>query len=288
VFGRLAARTFLVILAVSLTGAQANKGGTPTTNGGLMLRSIAFANTDLLSPAEKAELRKMIEEDYKRTGTDAGAMADVGAERLRMAYLNKGYFKVVVTSAAWQVGENAPTHLFDVVLTVVSSGKQYRLLGIRFHGMHLFTEEQLAELIPVRAGEIFRRSEIAKGIDEIRRHYDSYGYANLTVVPETDVDEASGTIIVNFDLDEGRQFHWGELHVTGLDPGLAQTMLDSWEAVRGRPYVANDLPVFFSAFFHPLDARIGLDNYSVRHMNEHTGTVDVSIDFVDPSSKDSQ
>jgi hypothetical protein len=204
VFGRLAARTFLVILAVSLTGAQANKGGTPTTNGGLTLRSIAFANTDLLSPAEKAELRKMIEEDYKRTGTDAGAMADVGAERLRMAYLNKGYFKVVVTSAAWQVGENAPTHLFDVVLTVVSSGKQYRLLGIRFH------------------------------------------------------------------------------------PGLAQTMLDSWEAVRGRPYVANDLPVFFSAFFHPLDARIGLDNYSVRHMNEHTGTVDVSIDFVDPSSKDSQ
>jgi outer membrane translocation and assembly module TamA len=280
------ASVFPLLLASALQGQSRNHAHQTWPTLQVTIRQVVFENAQLLSPREKAKIGKMIREEYAEVkpykGTTLTDLADEAAERARQAYQNKGYFKVKITAAVRPVGNYSATRSSDIVVTVLSSGRQYRLQGIHFAGMKVFPEEQLLSLIPIRPGEIFNRAKVAKGLEALQHLYDSAGYVNFTSVPETRFDEANATIAINIDIDEGRQFRWGDLIITGRNDEHTQAILDGWGAMRGKVYSPESLQDFFSKFFHPVPANTDPSRYTKRRLNECSGTVDVSIEFVEP------
>jgi hypothetical protein len=137
------------------------------------------------------------------------------------------------------------------------------------------------KLIPVQPGEIFSRARIAKGLETLSQHYEAAGYINFTSIPNTEFDETNASVRLNIDVDEGKLFHWGDLHISGLDAGKTHALTEGWEDLRGKPYSPEGLRGFCAKFF-PAARHTDPAKYTKRETNERMGTVDISIEFVSP------
>src|SRR5204863_204501 len=80
----------------------------------------------------------------------------------------------------------------------------------------------------------------ADGLENLRRLYGSQGYLNFTPVPNTRFNEDSETVDLEIDVDEGRQFRWGNLHVDGMRDLDREVLLRSWEGIRGQLYTSDN------------------------------------------------
>ncbi|HEV3304808.1 MAG TPA: POTRA domain-containing protein [Candidatus Sulfotelmatobacter sp.] len=242
------------------------------------IRHIVFKNVGVLSSQEQLELTKKVRRDDESPNDAPAAIAE---ELVREACQNKGYFKVKVSAAAEPVPGNAENRQLDIVVKVLDYGVQYRLQQIHFLNSKAFSEAELVQLVPVQPGEIFSRAKIAEGLEAVEEHYQAAGYVNFTSIPNTEFDEADASVRLNIDVDEGKLFRWGELHITGLDASKTKELTDGWDDLRGRPYSPESLRDFCARFF---PAARGTDpaKYTKRKMNEKMGTIDISIAFVSP------
>jgi len=200
-----------------------------------------FESARLLSPREQQQITRALRGERIATGSrkrDLADVADETAARVRAVYQNEGYFKVQVTAKA--VGVAGRGLRYDIVLRVLEEGKQYRLGDLHLIHMTAFSEQRLRDLFPIRHGEIFGREKIADGLENLRRLYGSQGYLNFTPVPNTRFNEDSETVDLEIDVDEGRQFRWGNLHVDGMRDLDREVLLQSWEGIRGQLYTSDN------------------------------------------------
>jgi outer membrane protein insertion porin family len=148
------------------------------------------------------------------------------AERVRFAYQDKGYFKAIVEDPKTQIRDVhgvawyfpfKPRHGKSVDITVpVEEGERYRLKEITFEGnKSLPNSAGLRRLFRIKDGEWFNRTQISKGLDELRKAYGGYGYINETNIPDTVIDEEHKTITLKIDIDEGKQFFVRRIEFSG-------------------------------------------------------------------------
>lgn len=147
------------------------------------------------------------------------------AERVRMAYQEKGYFKAVVGDPKtkirdvgghfWLFGKGAGKRV-DITMPI-EEGQQYRLKTITFSGNKAITNvKALRAQFPIKDGDILDTSKIRKGLDNIKKAYGQLGYINETTVPDTgDIDEKNRTVTVRMDIDEGKQFYVRRIEFQG-------------------------------------------------------------------------
>jgi outer membrane protein insertion porin family len=148
------------------------------------------------------------------------------AERVRFAFQDKGYFKAIVedpktkmrdvNGIAWYFPFKA-RHGKAVDITVpVEEGDRYRLKEIDFAGNKALTNTTaLRHLFKTKDGDWFNRTDISKGLDELRKAYSTLGYINETNIPNTEIDEEHKTITLKIDVDEGKQFFVRRIEFTG-------------------------------------------------------------------------
>jgi outer membrane protein insertion porin family len=207
-------------------------------------------------------------------------VADEAAERVRMAYLNHGHFKAQVD--AQRVPIAGRTAMYDVVVSVVEEGKQYRLGDLRIVDMKAFPEPQLRDLFPIQRGEIFSRQKVAKGLENLRKLYGSEGYINFTSLPNPVFDEALARVNLQVDTDEGRPFHWGNLHVEGMRAQDSEILLHTWEGLRGQVYGSDnhELDGFLRKFFYPVRRGTRLADCAIKKTDDVGGTVDIYLNLI--------
>ncbi len=263
---------FLASFPLNGQTASHSQGAAP------VIRHILFKSAGVLSDQERRELTKRVRR-YADSPSDAPTA--IAEELVREACQDKGYFKVKVSAAAEPVTGNAENRQFDIVVKVLDYGLQYRLQQIHFLNSKTFSEAELLPLVQVQPGEIFSRAKIAEGLEAVEEHYEAVGYVNITSIPNAEFDEGDASVRLNIDVDEGKLFRWGDLHITGLDAGKTQKLTDGWEDLRGKPYSPEALRDFCARFF-PAARDTDPVKYTKREMNEKMGTIDISIAFVSP------
>lgn len=140
------------------------------------------------------------------------------AERVRVAYQQHGYFKVIVDDPKTQLrdkpGGFTPVPPFrkgsgkamDITVPI-EEGDKYKLKAINFKNNKAILNTQLLRAqFPIKDGEIFDTSKVGKGLENLRKAYGDIGYINFTAVPETDIDDEHRQLTLNVDLDEGKPF----------------------------------------------------------------------------------
>ena len=203
--------------------------------------NLKFENAELLSAAEKNQITKLLQQESaeiegKLTPENSSGWADEAAERVREAYQDSGYFEAEVNAAVLPGPKGGQSDRLEIVVKVLKSGKRYRLHDIHWTHETVFSEQQLASLMPIHPGEVFGRAKIAEGLENVRKLYGSLGYINFICIPQPSIDEEHGTITLDMDVDEGGTFILGGVVFSGLTEDQLRLALAIFAPLRGRPY----------------------------------------------------
>jgi outer membrane protein assembly factor BamA len=191
------------------------------------IRNIVFRNAPALSDDTRDSIQTALldgDASPESLKVNLADVAEEGAQRVRAAYQDEGYFKVEVDAKAVPVADDLQKR-YDIVIQVLHQGEQYWLRDLHFEHMRAFSETELRNAFPIQRGEIFSREKIAKGLENLRQLYVSQGYLNFVTVPTTHVDDVSGTIDLDVDVDEGKQFKLRRIDILGVDPETAARIL---------------------------------------------------------------
>ena len=213
-------------------------------------------------------------------------------ERVRNEFQNRGYFKAGVSEPKTNIHDSGhkgfhipllqagPGKAVDITLAI-DEGDQYRLGEITFKGNKaLSNTKALRTLFPIKDGDVFDRSKIAKGLESLNKAYGQFGYINFTAIPDTHFDEDKKLIFIDIDVDEGKQFYVRRIEFEGntttrdkvirreilLEEGSVYNQ-QLWEVSLQR---LNQLGFFDN--LKPEDPSV-----TERHLNEKEGTVDLLL-----------
>ena len=176
-------------------------------------RPVHLSNADIEQVIEKANMNEW--------DADSPAWIDELAEiGLRSAWQDQGYFKIDIAARAQSLGGDSNHERFLVAVHVTNEGPQFHVGDIQFTGGTGIPEVELRRVFPLREGEIFSVARVREGIEALTKLYSSQGYLDLTVVPDTEVDDNLQRISLVMRLDERKQYRIGSVEIRGLDPSL--------------------------------------------------------------------
>ena len=141
-------------------------------------------------------------------------------ERIRMGYLNQGYFKAKVGNTSVKIvrrggsGWRLPIVMMnmphiDADITVhVDEGPQYHLRNVYFQGITLFKapDALMRPLFKMGPGDVFSADKLKKGMEAMRKLYGSFGYIDFSPDPNPDFIPDTNQVDLTITCDEGKQF----------------------------------------------------------------------------------
>jgi outer membrane protein assembly factor BamA len=209
---------------------------------------------------------------------DGDAWLEELEDHVKYFWQQHGYFEVAVSSRARRVTAKPTDRVFAVTFTV-SAGRQYRLGKISISGAKEFSTAALRAVFDMQEGDVFNVHTIAQGIEALRLNYNSKGFIECAVVPDTEIDRENGRIALHLTIDEGQQFHIGEVTLPGFDPEEARKLLGNSGLQTGAVFSPRLIDDFMarnkSALPHDADAEDDVE----RRINEQNATVDLILKF---------
>ena len=177
--------------------------------------------------------------------------------RIGIALRNLGYFQAVVDEPTISFPSQGEKKGMAQVTVKVKQRAQYRLGEIHFQKATIFPSTQLRNLFPLRRGDLFNVGKIQGGLEDLRKLYETKGYVNFVLVPETSIDESRRTIDLVVDVDEGKPYNFGKLYLDGVEPyaGAGKALLNSWKPLEGKRYNSLELEHWLLA--HHADWKVG-------------------------------
>ncbi len=145
-------------------------------------------------------------------GTVDQDLVDEGKNNLESYFQTKGYFDAATSSHLEQKDDTA-TVTYEVAL-----GLKHHVRGVSFAGNRHFSEKQLAPLVSIKKGFLFRRGTYSeqllnKSVSALTQKYKDDGYSGVSVQPE--VRDVNSVLRVAFRIQEGTQDTVASLQVTG-------------------------------------------------------------------------
>jgi outer membrane protein assembly factor BamA len=197
------------------------------------LESVEFVGAENVNPEVVATMIGRLRQDIN----EECQLRTEFEERVLDQFQRFGYFKALTEDHATLRALNGTPKLKPFAARIkVNPGDQYRLDHIGFAHATVFPESDLRGAVPMVDGEIFDVEQMRVGIKNLQHKYGSRGYINFTPVPNTEIDDERKRITVTFDLDEGDQYRFGELLLSGPEPrpGIGKRLIEQWNSlVRG-------------------------------------------------------
>jgi len=164
-------------------------------------------------------------------------------DRLRDFHYNQGYLDHKITSQTEFSGDGAKVHL----IFIIEEGPVYHVAQIVFTGQTRYTAEQLQAKIKVKEGNVYQKLKADRDAKVVAELYREQGYVDAEVRQSaTFTPESDGFLVkVKFDVREGRQFHIGQVEITGNEitkDKAVRRILDEYGFTPGALYNAKIAP----------------------------------------------
>ena len=245
--------------------------------GGVAVSELTFNSGLHLAPNDQQKIASSIRQ-HTYFGDPDGVAAGI-LERVRAAWQDHGFFKARVDGDTRIVADN-PLDIRMALTIHIDEGSQYRLRQITFRGNRAILNAQaLRKLFPLQDGELFSRSAIGQGLENLRTAYRSSGFINFTSIPNSEVDEKSRTIALAIDMDEGRQFLVSSVRIIGLNEPAAENALKDLALKPGEVYNEKLADLFLLTEGPWLPSGASPESRIHLALNERAGTVALAFDF---------
>lgn len=209
-------------------------------------------------------------------------------ERVRHAYLDKGYYNAAVEEPKTQIRDEGGLNWFTFrpnkgkridILMPIEEGARYRLGTITFTGNKAVNNQKaLRGTFPIKDGDWFNATMMGKGLENLKKAYGQLGYINFGAIPKPVFDEQKKTVSLNVDIDEGKPFYVSRIEFQGntvtRDRVIRrELMLDEGSVYNSQLWEYSLLRLNQLEYFDPLK----VDQDSEAHQDAEAGTVDLLL-----------
>ena len=133
-------------------------------------------------------------------------------EALKSYYLDRGYVNFNVESTQVTITPDRES----VYITInISEGDKFSIKNVSLAGDLVVPEEELTELLVVKAGEDFSRSKITRSGDNIGHRLGLEGYAFSNINPIPDIDNENKEVSLTFFVDPGKRIYVRRVNIEG-------------------------------------------------------------------------
>ena len=235
---------------------------------------VTFSGSLQMPIPEQEQISNSIKQ--KTHGKSLDDVTEMGLERVRAGWQDRGYFKVKITGETRTLTSSPASQ--RIALSVhVDEGSQYKLSHITFTNNKAITSvETLRGFFPIVNGEIFSREKIGKGLENLQKAYGELGYVNFTPVPDTYFDDENKVITVEINLDEGKQFRVGSVNVLGVEESLREELLKTFTV--GQIY-SRSLWETSLLKYAAMSPECDCATHERLRLDEKSGTVMLTLDF---------
>jgi len=186
-------------------------------------------------PALQAAAQDLEGEEFSRA-----ALENLVEKYLLPVYRARGYLKATISDPQARIppadAKADPKETQVDVTFGVNPGAQYKLAEIRFSGEKVIPAEKLMELIHLQTGKPADAMRLAKDIAAIVKLYGAHGYMAASIHPAPVLDDAAATVAYHITIQEGEQYHMGELDIRGLDTRTTDRLQLKWKLHSGDAY----------------------------------------------------
>ncbi len=149
---------------------------------------------------------------YTKADRYSRAKLNADLETLRAYYLNRGYLEFNVESTQVAISPDKQ----NISITVnIKEGQPYTVTAIKLEGEYIGKEEDFKTLVTVRPGEPYRAEAVAETTKAFIERFGTFGFAFARVEPRTDIDRATGQVVVTLLADPARRVYVRRINVAG-------------------------------------------------------------------------
>jgi outer membrane protein assembly factor BamA len=172
------------------------------------------------------------------------------SEAIKPIYLQQGFLRAKLgppeVRLAGDANQKLPSQI--PVYVPVATGEVYRWKETRWTGNTLVSEFTLNGLLGGKHGDIADGMQIEAGWDRVREEYAHRGYLEAKLNPSPAYDDQSHTVSYSVSIQEGPQYHFGKMVLTGISPAAERKLRAAW------PFAAGE--IFDKAKFEELLAKL--------------------------------
>jgi outer membrane protein assembly factor BamA len=161
----------------------------------------------------------------------------------------------------------------------VEEGLAYNWDKAEWEGNQALAAQELESALGMRSGELADGVKIDSGLGSVRGAYGKKGFIGLRLTLAPDFDDAARRVTYRIKLNEGPQYHMGNLTISGLSEGDARRLKEKWKLQPGAVYDASYLSDFVKKVVGADRSTMGKKIYSDTKPDRQKLTVDVSIDI---------
>jgi len=197
-------------------------------NSGVLVTDFTIIGTQTLNTRELTEI------ESKMTGFCFDEDSDELGQRIRSLFQDRGYFMVEVTNVHIKPSDVLGVPKSVALEAEVVEGQRYKLAEVKIVENHAFSAEKIRSQFPLKRGALFERSEVGAGLESLRKLYAQDSFLDFVVVPET-AGSSYATISLTLTLDEGPQYHMGQLQVLAKKE-TADKLRGEWKLQEGKVF----------------------------------------------------
>ena len=174
------------------------------------------------------------------TGSDRYSKQKVAGdlERLRSHYLDRGFVNFSVDSTQIAV---TPDKSFIYITINVSEGKTFEVGTVELAGDLIVSPEELLDLVEVREGDVFNRSNVAATASSVKDRLGDEGYAFANVNPVPEIREDEGQVDIAFFVDPGQRVYVRRIEFRGNHQTRDEVLRREMRQLEGAWVVNRDL-----------------------------------------------
>jgi outer membrane protein assembly factor BamA len=214
--------------------------------GELQIAKLEFSDPSLTdSKAVQQHLSEILGKPYSRMTIELFL-----SEAIKPMYLQQGFLRAKLGPPEVRLTGD-PNRKLPAQIPVyipVAQGEIYRLKEGHWMGNTLVSVFTLSGLLGIKSGDVADGMQIEAGWDRVREEYAHRGYLDSHLDPVPAYDDQTHTVSYSVSIQEGPQYHFGKMVLTGISPAAERKLRAAW------PFAAGD--IFDKAKFEELLAKL--------------------------------
>ena len=248
----------------------------------LRIEKMEFSDASLLaSKAVQQHLEEIVGKPYSRMAIDLFL-----TEAIRPVYLAKGCLHAKLGPPEIRLTGNPNLKLPEQVpvLVPVDAGPVYHWKEVHWTGNATVSEFTLSSDVGLKPGDVADGMKIEAGWDRVREEFAHHGYLDAKVDFVPSFDEAAHTVSYSVSIQEGKQYRFSKIVLTGLSLAAEKKLQAAWPIPKGEVFDKTkyeDILVKLQLHREQIFGELPLHYETPGHwlQTNSDGTVDVLLDF---------